>query len=76
MDNEQRKQLSNSPIEARNNSTGDVVASNNGTFTYDENTINYVDKENAPKTESYYLDNSGDLLVLNNQIDQAWTRVK
>ncbi len=63
-------------IEARNNSTGDVVASNNGTFTYDENKINYVDKENVLGTESYYLDNGGDLLVLNNQIERAWTRVK
>lgn len=58
-------------IEARDNSTNEVIASDKGTFTYDKDNL-YLRKN----TESYYLDNGGDLLVLNNQTDRAWTRIK
>jgi hypothetical protein len=63
-------------IEARSNSTNEVVTSINGTFTYDKNNIYYVDKDNHKSTESYYLDNEGDLLVINNEVERAWTRIK
>lgn len=32
-------------------------------------------KDSVQGTESYYLDN-GDLLVINNQVERAWTRVR
>lgn len=60
-------------IEAKSNSTNEIIASDNGTFSYDNNNIYYGA---GNKTESYYLDNGGDLLVMDNQVDQAWTRIK
>jgi hypothetical protein len=63
-------------IEAKNNSTNEVVASITGTYRYDESNIYYVDKNNNKSTESYYLENNGDLLVLNNDASKAWTRIK
>lgn len=66
----------NYSIEARNNSTNEIIASTNGTLTYDENNIYYVASNNSQSTESYYLDNGGNLLVINNQVDKVWTRIQ
>jgi hypothetical protein len=63
-------------IEARNNSTNKVVAGTNGTLTFDKSNIYYVDKDNHKTTESYYLENEGDSLVINNNAEKAWTRSK
>jgi hypothetical protein len=63
-------------IEAKNNNTNAVVASVNGTLTFDENNIYYVASNNSKSTESYSLGNDGNLLVINNQVDKAWTRVQ
>jgi hypothetical protein len=63
-------------IEARKNSTNEVIASISGTLTYDQGNIYYVDKNNHKSTESFYLGNEGDLLVINGDTEKAWTRVK
>lgn len=63
-------------IEARNNNTNAIFASANGTLTFDENNIYYVASNNSKSTENYYLDNGGNLLVIKNQVDKAWTRVQ
>ncbi len=63
-------------IEARKTSSNEIVVSNNGTFTYDDSSIFYVDKNKKETAESYYLDQEGDLLVINDQKDMAWTRLK
>jgi hypothetical protein len=63
-------------IEAKNNNTNAIVASVNGTLTFDENNIYYVAENNSKSTESYYLDNGGNLLVIKNKVDRAWTRVQ
>lgn len=63
-------------IEARKNSTNAVFASDHGTFTYDESKLYTINQANKKVTETYYLDNEGDLLVINDQIGSAWTRVK
>ena len=66
----------NYSIEAKNNNTNAIVASVNGTLIFDENKIHYVAQNNGRSTEIYYLDNGGNLLVINNQVDKAWTRVQ
>jgi hypothetical protein len=63
-------------IEARNNSTNEIVAGTSGTFTYDGNTIHYVDKNKNETTETYTLSQDGDVLVLNNQTDRSWARIE
>lgn len=63
-------------VEARQNDTNEIIASSGGTFTYDENTIHYVDKDNNEFTESYYLSQDGDLLVINNVTDRPWERIR
>jgi hypothetical protein len=63
-------------IEAKSNGTNKIVGVMTGTITYDKTNIYYVDKDKHKSTESYYLANEGDLLVINNQVDKAWTRIK
>jgi hypothetical protein len=63
-------------IEARRNSANEVIVSTNGTLTYDQSNIYYVDKDNHKSTESYYLDNDGNRMVINNEPDRAWTRIE
>jgi hypothetical protein len=63
-------------IEARKSSTNEVIASTSGTLTYDQGNIYYVDKDNHKSTESFYLGNEGDLLVINGNVEKAWTRIK
>jgi hypothetical protein len=63
-------------IEGRNNDSNSVVASADGSYTYDENNVYYDNPDFTVKFESYYLDNGGDLLVIGNQVDKAWTRIK
>lgn len=63
-------------VQARNNSTNGIVLSNSGTFTYDGNAIYYVDKDKKEITESYTLNQDGDVLVINNQTDRSWTRME
>ncbi|HET9913688.1 MAG TPA: hypothetical protein VFQ13_17480 [Anaerolineales bacterium] len=63
-------------VEARNNSTNEIVAGNSGTFTYDGSTIHYVDKNKRETTETYNLGQDGDVLVLNNQTDRSWARIE
>jgi len=63
-------------VEARNNSTNEIVGSNSGTFTYDGNAIHYVDKDKVETTETYNLSQDGDVLVMNNQTDRPWTRIE
>jgi len=63
-------------IEARNNSTNAIERSMSGKVTFDKNNISYVDRNNQKSTESYYLENNGDLLVINNEVNRAWTRIK
>jgi hypothetical protein len=66
----------NYSIEAKNNNTNAIIASINGTLTFDGSNIYYVASNNSKTTESYYLDNAGNLLVINNQVDRAWTRIQ
>jgi len=63
-------------VEAKQNSTNEIIADNSGTFTYDKNTINYVDKDKNEFTENYYLSQGGDLLVINNITNKPWERIK
>jgi hypothetical protein len=63
-------------VEARNNSTNEIVANNSGTFTYDGSAIHYVDKDKKETTETCYLSQDGDVLVINNQTDRAWVRIE
>jgi hypothetical protein len=63
-------------IEAKNNSTNAVVGSISGKVTFDQSNLYYVDKNNHKTTESYRLQNNGDSMVINNQANKAWTRIK
>jgi hypothetical protein len=63
-------------IEARDDGSNVIIASNYGTFTFDKDRIYSTDKDSAEFAESYYLDNGGDLLVINNKVELAWTRVR
>ena len=63
-------------VEARNNSTNAIVANNSGTFTYDGSAIRFVDKDKKETTQTCYLSQDGDVLVINNQTDRAWVRIE
>lgn len=63
-------------IEARNNSTNEIVASSSGTFTCDGSSIHYVDKNKRETTETYNLSQDDDVLVINNQTDRPWVRIE
>jgi hypothetical protein len=63
-------------VEARNNSTNEIIGSNSGMFTYDSSAIHYVDKNKKETTETYNLTQDGNVLVINNQTDRSWARVE
>lgn len=67
-------------VEARSNSTNEVLFSGAGTYTFDSNHIYYYDLSHNPgPTESYSLDHGGALLLITNQDStntQAWTRIQ
>jgi hypothetical protein len=63
-------------VEARKNTTNEVIVSTSGTFTYDNGTIHYVDRDKKETTENYYLSQGGDLLVINNKTDESWVRIR
>jgi hypothetical protein len=63
-------------LEAKYEDANDVLASENGTFTYTNETVTFVDSRNNKRTQSYSLDVSGKKLILSNKKDDAWSRTK
>jgi hypothetical protein len=62
-------------IEAWQNGTNEIVASNGGTYTFDSSTIQYVDKDRRETSDNYYLSQDGNYLVIDNKWDQTWKKV-
>jgi predicted Zn-dependent peptidase len=63
-------------IEAIYDESGEILASTNGTFTFNDTSISFLDKDNKFSKSTYYLDETRDILVINNQVDLAWKRIK
>lgn len=70
----------NFTIEAKNNSTGKIFASAQGTYTYDQEYIYYQVPGQAAgswKPESYRVENGGEVLVITTPNgERVWTRIK
>jgi len=62
--------------EAIYDDSGEILASTNGTFTFNNTSIAFLDKDNKFSKSTYYLDETRDILVMNNQVDFAWKRIK
>ncbi|MHC1781445.1 MAG: hypothetical protein AB9891_01560 [Anaerolineaceae bacterium] len=63
-------------VEAKENGTNTVMGSNSGKFSYDEITINYVDKSKIAFSETYSLGQDGQSLIINNAADKPWKRAQ
>jgi hypothetical protein len=62
-------------IEARFDETGEVLAENHGTFTFNDTSYTATDKDQRTFTEHYVLLDGGSTLVIENQMDKAWKRM-
>ena len=56
--------------------TGETLASTNGTYIFTKTTLTLTDKDNKTTNTPYYLDATGNTLVIDNKVEFAWTRVK
>jgi hypothetical protein len=63
-------------IEAIFDDTGEILASTNGTYIFTETTLTLTDKDNKTTNSPYYLDATGNKLIINNQPEFAWTRLQ
>jgi hypothetical protein len=63
-------------IEAKYDDTGDILASTFGKYSFDQTTLTLIDKDNNTTKSLYYLDATGNKLVIDNKPDLAWIRVK
>jgi hypothetical protein len=63
-------------VEANYDDNGDVIASMDGTYTFDKVNIYYIDKTNKKTTESYKLNDLSNTLIINNDTAHPWKRAK
>ena len=56
--------------------TGEKLASTYGTYIFTKTTLTLTDKDNKTTNSPYYLDATGNKLVIDNKADLVWTRVK
>jgi hypothetical protein len=61
-------------VEARYDDDNSLVASNFGTYSFDESKIYYVQSDSSTKEEIYQLRDSGQTLVIENDNLNPWTR--
>jgi hypothetical protein len=54
----------------------EILSSTNGTFTFNDTSISFLNKDNKFSKATYYLDETRDILVINNQVGLAWKRIK
>jgi hypothetical protein len=63
-------------IEAIFDDTGKILTSTYGTYIFTETTLALTDKDNKTTNTPYYLDPTGNKLIINNQPEFAWTRLQ
>jgi hypothetical protein len=63
-------------VEADFDDNGEVIATMDGTYTFDKVNIYYLDKNHKKTTESYKLNSTSDILIINNDASHPWKRVK
>jgi hypothetical protein len=63
-------------IEAIFDDTGEILASTYGTYVFTETTLTLTDKDNKTTNSTYYLDATGNKLIINNKPEFAWTRLQ
>jgi hypothetical protein len=63
-------------IKAIFDDTGEILASTYGTYVFTETTLTLTDKDNKTTNSTYYLDATGNKLIIDNKPEFAWTRVQ
>jgi hypothetical protein len=63
-------------VEADYDDNSEVIASMDGTYTYDKVNIYYFDKNHKKTTESYKLNSAGDTLIIKNDAAHPWKHIK
>ena len=63
-------------IEAIFDDTSEILASTYGTYIFTETTLTLIDKDNKTTNSTYYLDTTGNKLIIDNKPEFAWTRVQ
>ena len=63
-------------IEAKFDDTGKILASTYGTYIFTETTLTLTDKDSKTTNSPYYLDPTGNKLIINNQPEFTWTRLQ
>lgn len=62
-------------IEAIFDDTGEILASTYGTYIFTETTLTLTDKDNKTTNSTYYVDATGNKLIIDNKPEFAWTRM-
>jgi hypothetical protein len=62
-------------IKAVYDENNEVMASLEEEFTHTDNPITFIHKDGTSGTRPYYFAENGDVLIIDNTPDQAWTRV-
>ena len=63
-------------IEAIFDDAGEILASTYGTYIFTETTLTLTDKDNKTTNSPYYLDATGNKLIIDNKPEFAWTRLQ
>jgi predicted glycosyl hydrolase (DUF1957 family) len=63
-------------IEAKFDDTGEILASTYGTYIFTETTLTLTDKDNKTTNSTYYVDATGNKLIIDNKPEIAWTRLQ
>jgi predicted small lipoprotein YifL len=63
-------------IEAIFDNTGKILSSTYGTYNITQTTLALTDKDNKTTNSPYYLDPTGNKLIINNQPEFAWKRLQ
>jgi predicted glycosyl hydrolase (DUF1957 family) len=63
-------------IEAKFDDIGEILASTYGTYLFTETTLMLTDKDNKTTNSTYYLDATGNKLIIDNKPEFAWTRLQ
>jgi hypothetical protein len=63
-------------IDAIFDNTGKTLASTYGTYIFTETTLTLTDKDNKSTISPYYVDATGNKLIISNMPEFVWTRVQ